>query len=209
MKYLELMQRINLLFPDVSEGMITSLFNQKSKIFQYETSYGILREYTILKTGTPVMPLDIIRLDSVKENDILFELVFLEDPNTLGRTVSKPNGHFYSVFNNTLYLYYSDTSGYLYIYTQEDDVTLYGKFVNTGNLINANTLLTTDFNDELALTCMFGLFGDLYRMDGQTIKIAEYYDGKFKENIRLYRKYGLSLRRDAEIQEHGGITDGR
>ena len=91
MKYSELYQRIQIQFPDVSEGMFKAYFNDGSSTFQRETCLGIATQitipYTAFSTGS-CDDYDIIMLESVSIDNAKLSLVYIDNKDLSNENVS-------------------------------------------------------------------------------------------------------------------------
>ena len=205
MKYLEIMQRLQLVFPDAGDGLIKSLFNQYSNIFQRETYYATHTLLTIDKddfsTGS-YSGANVIMLDAVSENNTPFSLIYLDSADLSHGWVKVMNQKFYFIIDNTIYLCVSDTNGNLSYYIPTEDVVLSGRFINANQLINSETTKDTDFDDSLALTVLYALYSELYKVMTKQIDMAEYYKKEFKESIKQFRRYGFSANRPATLRSN-------
>lgn len=205
MKYIEIMQRLQLLFPTAGDGLIKSLFNQYSKIFQRETYLTTLTSLLIDKAefvNGVYSDTDVIQLECVSENNIPFSLIYVDTADLSNGRVKVSNQKFYFIIDNSIYLCKSNDSGYLSAYTPEHDIVLSGRFINGSELINSNTNKLSDFNDELAITVLYALCSELYKSISVNIELAEYYKKEFKESVRQMRKYGMSANRPITLRSN-------
>jgi hypothetical protein len=198
MKYQEIMERLRLIFPGTGDGMIKSLWNKYSRLFQHETHYGILSKKTInanLFSGNS-LEVDVISLDAVTEIingvDVSFGFVRATLADTITTRISSPNVLVYIFDNGKLYLYKSGSSGYLSPYIPDGIVGIYGKIINDTNMISATTTSTSDLDDGLGLSVLYALCADLYRLNPEAIKLAEYYHGLWRQALRDYKKISWS-----------------
>jgi len=210
MKYLEFFQRVQINFPDIADGMLISLFNQHSKMFQQYTYTGIKREVSIpfaqFTQGEYEYTPGIIVLESVSEGTNRFELLSIDTPNIIGKATTPNKAHLYFVFGDTIHLVSSDGEGKISPYTPTADVTITGKFVNEDNVLKTTSTASQEIDDALCVVVLNAIYADLYRLNPDTIKLAEYYDNQFKTLIREYRKFGLSAKRHGTVIHHEQIS---
>lgn len=206
MKYIEIMERLRLLFPKTGDGMIKSLWNKYSRLFQHETHYDIINKKTFavnLFSGGNSISVDIIQLEAVtelvnnKEEAYGFVRASLADIPTA--RISAYGIRLYILDNGKIYLYKSNTGGYLEAYTPSGTITIYGKLINESNLISDTTTASSTFDDALGLTVLYALCADLYRLDPNAIKLAEYYHNLFRQSMRDYKKISWSSKTNNAI----------
>lgn len=203
MTYQEIFQRLQLLFPDVPEGMITTIFNQGSEIFQRDTNYGLLTSITVPKakfSSGSCSDYTIVSLESVSVNGEKYNLVYLNSKDISGDRVQFPEKYFYAIFGNEINLYYSGDTGYLSMYAPTSDVKLTGKFINSDNLITEDTTIDSEFDNTLAINTLFYVYANLYKLDAEKLQLAQYYEVEFNKAVKQFRKYGLSANRPATVQ---------
>lgn len=203
MKYIEIYQRIQLLFPEVSEGMIKSLFNHFSETFQRETQYAVLTQKTIDKDTVisgRVSNVKVINLESVSSNNEAYRLINLDSDDLSGLTISDANVNGYYINNDTLYFVKSNSNRTLSFFNPEYDILLSGLFVDESQLVNDETKVDTEFNDSLALAVINGVLSELYKLDVNKINIAQFYKNEYYQLVKQFRKYGMSAQRPAEVR---------
>ena len=118
MKYTEIIERLRLLFPKTGDGMIKSLWNKYSRLFQHETHYDIINKKTILlatfASGNSAS-VDIIQLEGVTElvngveQSIGYLRATLADATTA--RISASGVKVYIFDNGKIYLYKTNTGG--------------------------------------------------------------------------------------------------
>jgi len=203
MKYIEIIQRLQIQFPDVAEGMVNALFNQYSKVFQRETYYGTITSATIpaedFVTGN-YSGLDVISLEAVSENGEPFSLIYVDTPDLSSGRVKVSNQKFYFINDNTIYLCVSDSNGYLTYYSPINDILVTGRFINVEQLITEDTTTESNIDDTLALSVLYAVYSELYKILTKEIDLAEYYKKEFREAQRQYKKYGLFAKRPATMR---------
>ena len=203
MIYLEIMERIKLLFPEVGDGMIKSLFNHYSDSFQRETYYGILTQKTIDKdtiTNGRVSNVKVISLETVSSNNEVYRLINLDTDDLSGLKISDANVNGYYINNDTLFFVKSNSDRTLSFFNPENDVLLSGYFIDDSQLINANTTPDTDFNNSIGLAVINGILSELYKLDISKLNIHQFYKNEYLQLVKQFRRYGMSAQRPAEVR---------
>lgn len=203
MIYLEIMERIKLLFPEVGDGMIKSLFNYYSESFQRETYYGILTQKTIDKdtiTNGRVSNVKVISLETVSSNNEVYRLINLDTDDLSGLKISDANVNGYYINNDTLFFVKSNSDRTLSFFNPENDVLLSGYFIDDSQLINANTTPDTDFNNSIGLAVINGILSELYKLDISKLNIHQFYKNEYLQLVKQFRRYGMSAQRPAEVR---------
>ncbi len=203
MIYLEIMERIKLLFPEVGDGMIKSLFNHYSESFQRETYYGVLTQKTIDKdtiSNGVVSNVKIINLESISLNNELLAFINLDTDDLSGQTISEPNRLGYSVNKDRVLFVQSNSDRTLSFFNPDYDPVLSGLFIDTGQLVNDDTKTDTEFNDSLALAVINGILSELYKLDISKLNICQFYKNEYNMLVKQFKKYGMSAQRPAEIR---------
>ena len=203
MIYLEIMERIKLLFPEVGDGMIKSLFNHYSESFQRETYYGILTQKTIDKdtiTNGRVSNVKVISLETVSCDNEVYRLINLDTDDLSGLKISDANVNGYYINNDTLFFVKSNSDRTLSFFNPENDVLLSGYFIDDSQLINANTTPDTDFNNSIGLAVINGILSELYKLDISKLNIHQFYKNEYLQLVKQFRRYGMSAQRPAEVR---------
>lgn len=203
MIYLEIMERIKLLFPEVGDGMIKSLFNHYSESFQRETYYGVLTQKTIDKDtiiNGRVSNVKVISLETVSSNNEVYRLINLDTDDLSGLKISDANVNGYYINNDTLFFVKSNSDRTLSFFNPENDVLLSGYFIDEAQLVNDLTTPDTDFNNSIGLAVINGILSELYKLDISKLNIYQFYKNEYLQLVKQFRKYGMSAQRPAEIR---------
>ena len=203
MIYLEIMERIKLLFPGTGDGMIKSLFNHYSESFQRETCYGILTQKTIDKdtiVNGRVSNVKAINLETVSSNNEVYRLINLDTDDLSGLKISDANVNGYYINNDTLFFVKSNSDRTLSFFNPEYDVLLSGQFIDGTQLVNDLTTPDTDFNNSIGLAVINGILSELYKLDISKLNIYQFYKNEYLQLVKQFRKYGMSAQRPAEVR---------
>ncbi len=203
MIYLEIMERIKLLFPGTGDGMIKSLFNHYSESFQRETYYGILTQKTIDKdtiVNGRVSNVKAINLETVSSNNEVYRLINLDTDDLSGLKISDANVNGYYINNDTLFFVKSNGDRTLSFFNPEYDVVLSGQFIDEAQLVNDLTTPDTDFNNSIGLAVINGILSELYKLDISKLDIYQFYKNEYLQLVKQFRKYGMSAQRPAEVR---------
>ena len=203
MIYLEIMERIKLLFPGTGDGMIKSLFNHYSESFQRETCYGILTQKTINKDAIVngrVSNVKAINLETVSSNNEVYRLINLDTDDLSGLKISDANVNGYYINNDTLFFVKSNSDRTLSFFNPEYDVLLSGQFIDEAQLVNDLTTPDTDFNNSIGLAVINGILSELYKLDISKLNIYQFYKNEYLQLVKQFRKYGMSAQRPAEVR---------
>lgn len=203
MIYLEIMERIKLLFPGTGDGMIKSLFNHYSESFQRETCYGILTQKTIDKdtiVNGRVSNVKAINLETVSSNNEVYRLINLDTDDLSGLKISDANVNGYYINNDTLFFVKSNGDRTLSFFNPGYDVVLSGQFIDGAQLVNDLTTPDTDFNNSIGLAVINGILSELYKLDISKLNIYQFYKNEYLQLVKQFRKYGMSAQRPAEVR---------
>lgn len=205
MIYLEIMERIKLLFPGTGDGMIKSLFNHYSESFQRETYYGILTQKTIDKdtiVNGRVSNVKAINLETVSSNNEVYRLINLDTDDLSGLKISDANVNGYYINNDTLFFVKSNGDRTLSFFNPEYDVVLSGQFIDEAQLVNDLTTPDTDFNNSIGLAVINGILSELYKLDISKLDIYQFYKNEYLQLVKQFRKYGMSAQRPATLRSN-------
>ena len=203
MIYLEIMERVKLLFPKTGDGMIKSLFNHYSESFQRETYYAVLSQKTINKDtiiNGKVSNVKIIDLEAVSCNNKPYTFINLDTDDLSGLKLREPNVNGYCVNKDAILFVKSNADCTLSFFNPEYNVVLSGTFVDTTQLVNDLTTPDTNFNDSLGLAVINGILSELYKQDINKLAICQFYKNEYTQLVKQFKKYGMSAQRPAEVR---------